>query len=152
MVPLDRQAGLPPGILYQPDWVGGSLGFGGQPEFEDMWDQLKKEADQLVPAGRMQPGSGPNVKQILHNFLFRATVVSQLIVPYNADRVYLMIENIGAANVFVAFGKAATLVDSFRIAGNGGFYEPIFGTTSSVHGVAAAGTQNVVIIEGFRTG
>ena len=153
MVPLDRQAALPPGILYQPDWVGGSLGFGGKPEFEDMWDQLKAEAAELVPAAVMPPGLAPglvNLRQSLNNFLFQATVTSQLVVPYNAARVYLMIENIGAANVFVAFGKAATVLDSFRIAGGGGFYEPIFGTTSSVHCIAAAGTQSVVIVEGFR--
>lgn len=152
MVPLDRQAGLPPGILYQPDWVGGSLGFGGAPEHEDMWDQLQEEAAQLVPAPGAAPGRGPNLKTTLQNFLFQATVISELIVPYNAMRTYLMIQNIGAANVFIAFGKAATTVDSFRIAGGGGFLEPIYGTTTSVHGIAAAGIQNVVIIEGFRTG
>jgi hypothetical protein len=153
MVPLDRQAALPPGILYQPDWIGGSLGFGGRPEFKDLWDKLKGEAAALVPPV-MPPGlaGSPNLKQSLQNFLFQATVVSQLVVPYNAARVYLMVENIGAANVFVSFGKEATTADSFRIAGNGGFYEPIFGTTSSVHCVAAAGIQNVVIIEGFRAG
>lgn len=153
MVPLDRQAALPPGILYQPDWVGGSLGFGGQPEYQDVWDQLKGEAEAaaLVPA--VAPGAdggSPNLKQTLQNFLFQATVGSQLVVPYNANRVYLMVENIGAAAVFVSFGKQATTVDSFRILA-GGFYEPIFGTTSSVHCIAAAGTQNVIIIEGFRT-
>lgn len=147
-LPQQLQTGLPQSILRQSGHVGGSLGFGGQPEFESVWDKLEAEADALVPSA-VPRGPSPNLRQELTNFLFQAAVTSDLIVPYNPDRIYLMLENIGAANVFVAFGKPATVTDSFRMVA-GGFYEPIFGCVTSVHGISAAGLQNVIVIEGFR--
>lgn len=148
-MPLQDQAALPPGILFQSDYVGGSLGFGAPPKFDTVWDKLEAEADAMVPAGAAR-GRDTNLRQNLTNFLFQAVVTSDLIVPYNPGRIYIMIQNLGAANVFLAFGKPATVSDSFRLAAGGGFYEPILGTVSSVHGIAAAGAQNVIVVEGFR--
>lgn len=148
-LPEHLQTGLPPGILSQPDYVGGSLGFGPSEELEDVWDKLEAEA----AADVLAPGvAGTNLRQVLNDFIFQATVVSQLVVPYNTARIYLMMQNVGAANVFVSFGRSASITagQSFRIAGAGGFYEPILGTTSSVHMITAAGTQPVNIVEGFR--
>lgn len=151
VIPQEFQAALPPGILWQPDHVGGSLGFGGKPEYETIWDKLEADAEAMIPPDALGvPGAGTDLRQDLTNFLFQATAASQLVVPFNRSRIYLMLENIGAANVFVAFGKPATTQDSFRIAGGGGFYEPILGTVSSVHMISAAGTQSVIVVEGFR--
>lgn len=151
-VPLEHQTGLPPGIYYQPKHVGGSLGFGAKAFLQPMWDQLEAEAAAAAVAAA-QPGvSGRDftLRNFLNNFLFQATTVSQLVVPYNRARVYIMMQNLGVSNVFIGFGREATVNDSFQIVGGGGFYEPILGTTSSIHMIAAAGTQNVIIVEGFE--
>lgn len=147
VIPQDRQTGLPAEIYYQPIHVGGSLGFGGKPTLESMWDKLEADAAaaDLGPAGPRQ-----SYLQVFNNFLFQATPISQLVVPYNRTRTYLMLQNNGAAAVRVAFGRAADLTSGFVMAAGGGFYEPILGTVSSIHAIAAAGTNNVVVIEGFR--
>jgi hypothetical protein len=145
VIPQDQQTGLPPEIYYQPTHVGGSLGFGGKPTLESMWDKLDAEA-----AAKALPGPGQSYLQTFNNFLFQATPVSQLVVPYNRLRTYLMLQNNGAAAVRVGFGREADLNSGFAMAAGGGFYEPILGTVSSIHAISAAGTNNVVVIEGFR--
>jgi len=152
VLPQDQQTGLPAGIYFQPIHVGGSLGFGGKPELEPMWDKLEAEAAAAADAGGA-PGQGQNLRQRLNDFIFQALTTSELVVPYNADRIYLMMQNVGAGDVFVSFGRGASITPgaSFRIAAGGGFYEPILGTTSSVHMITAAGMQSVSIVEGFRT-
>lgn len=152
ILPQDRQTGLPPGIYYQPIHVGGSLGFAGKPVLEPMWDKLEAEAAATAaaaapgPAGRFQ-----SYLQTFNNFLFQAATISELIIPYNPNRTYLMLQNKGVSSVFLGFGRRADVASGFEIAGGGGFYEPILGTVSSVHGIAAAGIQNVTVVEGFRT-
>ena len=147
VLPQDQQTGLPPEIYYQPIHVGGSLGFAGKPVLEPMWDKLEAEA---AAAADQVPGQFRSYLQTFNNFLFQATVVSALIVPYNANRTYIMLQNKGASSVFLGFGREADAGSGFEIAGGGGFYEPILGTVSSVHAVAAAGIQDVAIVEGFR--
>lgn len=151
-VPLEHQTGLPPGIYYQPKHVGGSLGFGAKAFLQPMWDQLEAEAaaEAAAAAEPVAPGARANLRNFLNNFLFQAETASRLVVPYNRNRVYLMMQNLGVSDVFIGFGREATVNDSFRIVGDGGFYEPILGTTSSIHMIAAAGTQNVIIVEGFE--
>ena len=148
VLPQDRQTGLPPGIYYQPIHVGGSLGFGGKPGLEPMWDKLEGEA--AADAERAPLGPAQSYLQHFNNFLFQAVVTSELIIPYNPNRTYLMLQNKGVSSVFLGFGREADVVSGFEIAGGGGFYEPILGTVSSVHGISAAGTQNVTVVEGFR--
>lgn len=144
IIPLEFQAGLPAGILYQPPQVGGSLGFSKvKPAGADFWDDLEAEA----AAGVGAPGA--DIRQILNTFLFNATPVSQLVLPFNKARVYLMLQNQGTSRAFVAFGHVATSRD-FQIPTGPGFYEPILGTVSSVHMIAAAGTQPITVVEGFR--
>ena len=150
VLPQDRQTGLPAGIYFQPIHVGGSLGFGGKPELEPMWDKLEAEAAAAAAPGAPGYGGQASYLQNFNNFLFQAEVVSALIIPYNATRTYLMLQNKGASSVFLGFGREADVDSGFEIAGGGGFYEPILGTVSSVHGISAAGIQNVVVVEGFR--
>ncbi len=145
IIPQDRQTGLPPEIYYQPLHVGGSLGFGGKPSLASMWDKLDTEA-----AAKALPGPAQSYLQVFNNFLFQATPVSQLVIPYNGTRTYLMLQNKGAASVFVSFGFAANIISGFELAAGGGFYEPVLGTVSSVHMISAAGSNNVVVVEGFR--
>lgn len=147
-IPQDHQTGLPPGIYFQPVHVGGSLGFAGKPRLEPMWDKLEAEA--AAAAAGAPGGRFASYYQIFNNFLFQATTVSALIVPYNATRTYIMLQNKGASSVFLGFGREADAGSGFEIAGGGGFYEPILGTLSSVHGVSAAGIQDVTVVEGFR--
>lgn len=148
-LPQDRQAGLPPGILEQSDYVGGALGLDMPPELEDVWDKLNEEA---AETGRpaVAGGPGPNLRQRLNNFAVNATVTSELVIPYNPNRIYLMVQNKGAADVFLGFGRAADALSGFEIPAGPGFYEPILGTVSSVHIIAAAGVQLCVFVEGFR--
>lgn len=143
ILPQSLQAALPSSILYQPEHIGGSLGFGPPARLGDMWDQLEAEAEAA-------PGAVADLRQVLNNFLFKATPLSELVIPYNAARIYLFMQNLGTADVFVGFGRVATLLDGMRMAAAGGFFEPILGTVSSVHMIAATGTQNVVIIEGLK--
>ena len=143
IIPSEFQAGLPPEILFQPAHVGGSLGFGGAERFETFWDQLEAE----IAAEDVTPGA-VTIRQDLNTFLFVATNVSQLVLPYNKDRVYLMLQNQGTQNAFVAFGHVATSRD-FRVPTGPGFYEPILGTVSSVHMITAAGTAPITVVEGF---
>lgn len=153
VLPQDRQTGLPASIYFQPIHVGGSLGFAGKAQLEPMWDKLDAEAAaaaELAPGG--PPGRYQAYLQTFNNFLFQAETVSALIIPYNANRTYLMLQNKGAASVFLGFGREADAGSGFEIAGGGGFYEPILGTVSSVHGVSAAGVQDVTVVEGFKAG
>lgn len=143
IIPQQFQAALPGDILYQPEKVGGSLGFSGKkPPGADFWDELEAEAEAGV-------GLGLNIRQTLNTFLFNATPVSQLVLPFNKARVYLMLQNQGTSRVFVAFGHTATDRD-FQIPTGPGFYEPILGTVSSIHMISAAGTQPITVVEGFR--
>jgi len=148
VVPLEFQAGLPPGVLYQPLEVGGSLGFGGKGELEPFWDKLEAEAEAMPDLGL--PGAAANLRQNLNDFVFEATTVSRQVLPYSPTRIYLMLQNRGSADVFVSFGHTATL-NGFEIPSGPGFYEPILGTVSSVHMIAASGTQPVTVVEGFRS-
>ncbi len=144
MLPLPQHlnTGLPTEILYQPDVVGGSLALGrGDGDF---WDELSKEAGDATPIS----ASGANTRQRLNDFLFIAKVANQQALQGNNHRTYFAIQNRGAASVFISFGKPATL-KSFEIPPGPGFYEPILGTTTSVHVIAAAGEQPVTIIEGY---
>lgn len=151
-LPQDRQTGLPAGILFQPAHIGGSLGFGGKPKIESVWDGLEAEASALAPGAGVPgaPGVGPDLRQNLNDFVVQARVKSKLVIPYNPNRIYLMVQNRGSANVFISFGHAASDKSSFQISPGPGFIEPILGTVSSVHLVSAGGVQPVIIIEGFR--
>lgn len=143
IVPQEFQAALPGGILYQPEKIGGSLGFSMPKPAGDMWDELERE----VAAEGV--GVGTDVRQVLNTFLFMANTTSRLVLPYNKNRVYLMLQNQGTSRAFVAFGHVATSRD-FQIPTGPGFYEPILGTVSSVHMIAAAGSQPITVVEGFR--
>lgn len=148
VIAQDHQTGLPADVYYQPIHVGGSLGFGGKPDLEQMWAKLEAEADDA--ADRAPGGPRQSYLQTFNNFLFQAIVTSELIIPYNPTRTYLMLQNKGVSSVFLGFGREADVASGFEIVGGGGFYEPILGTVSSVHGIAAAGIQNVTVVEGFR--
>lgn len=140
-VPQEFQAGLPPGILYQPVHVGGSLGFGLKPRKTDVWDQIDSDAQASI-SGKA------DLRQDLYDFSVDIAAVSELVLPYNAKRIYLMVQNIGGAIAFLSFGKSAT-TNGFRLPAVTGFYEPILGTVSSVHAIGVAATT-LVVVEGFR--
>lgn len=143
IVPQEFQAGLPGGILYQPEKIGGSLGFSMPKPAGDMWDDLERDVE------AEGVGAGADPRQVLNTFLFIATPISRLVLPYNKNRVYLMLQNQGTSTTFVAFGHTATSRD-FQIPTGPGFYEPILGTVSSVHMISAAGSQPITVVEGFR--
>lgn len=153
VVPQEFQAALPPGILSQPIHIGGSLGFAGpdmQPA-DDIWDALDDEAvSPTGPPGRPGAGVATDLRQNLYDFTVQVTAVSDLVLPYNRNRVYLFLQNRGANVISVAFGKSASKATGMQLAANGGFYEPILATVSSVHAIAAAGSNTLVVIEGFR--
>lgn len=145
-LPQHLNTGLPTEILYQPDVVGGSLALGrGKGEDGDFWDELSKEAGDATPIA----SAGANTRQRLNDFPFIAKAASRQALQGNAQRTYLALQNKGAASVFVSFGKPATL-KSFEIPPGPGFFEPILGTTTSVHIIAAAGEQPVTVVEGYR--
>lgn len=145
-LPQYLNSGLPAEIFYQPDIVGGSHGFGpGEGTSDDFWDQLAAEAGDVQPIN----GRRGSLRQRLNDFPIVATTVSQQALQYNKNRTYFAIQNKGAVSIFIAFGRPAT-TDSFEIPAGPGFYEPILGTVSSVHVIAAAGTAMVQIVEGFR--
>jgi len=146
IIPMEYQAALPAGILYQPEHVGGAMGFAAGKPAEDFWEDLEAEAEAAADAG---PGGAVSLRQSLHSFLIMVPTTSQLLLPYNANRIYLMLQNKGTASIFAAFGHTASSAD-FEIATGPGFYEPILGTVSSVHAVSAAGSQPLTVIEGFR--
>ena len=142
---MEYQAGLPPGILEQPEYIGGALALTATPKPDDVWDQI--DAEQEAVAG---VDGATNLNQNISNFSFVATTVSQIVIPYNVKRSYLLLQNNGASDVRVSFGKAADLMSGLVLSAGGGFYEPILGTVQSVHGISVAGTSQVTVIEGFR--
>lgn len=145
MAPLSqwRNTGLPKDILYQPSVLGGSLGIplGSR---DDFWGDLEAEAKDVTP---VQGGS--NTRQAINDFQAEAKTTSGQVLQYNAKRTYFAIQNRGAASVFVAFGKPASL-ESFELPPGPGFLEPILGTVTSVHVISAAGVVPLTILEGFR--
>jgi len=67
----------------------------------------------------------------------------------NGRRNYLLIQNIGASNVFINFGHKATLGSLILVPG--GNYEPFITPVNSVSLVSGIGlNNNCVIIEGFE--
>lgn len=144
LIPMEYQAALPPGILQQPEHVGGALALTAEPRPDDIWDQIDAEQAALADVGAL------NLNQNISNFSFIATAVSQIIMPYNVKRSYLLLQNNGAADVRVAFGRDADLTSGLVLSSGGGFYEPILGTVQSVHGISAAADSQVTVIEGFR--
>ena len=88
--------------------------------------------------------------QVLTNFRADVGVIEETIIPYNPMRAYLFMVNTGAAEVRIAFDRAADTNTGVPIA-SGGFFEPILGTVSSMHAVAAVANQELVIVEGFYT-
>ena len=149
--PFDQwqNTGLPGELFYQPEVVGRSHGFGRKGVAGDtgnFWDELIDDAGDVAPIEK----SGPNTRQRLNDFSFPASTTSQQALPGNKNRVYFSIQNRGPSSVFVSFGKPANVGTSFEVPPGPGFAEPILGTTSSVHVVAATGNPTVVIVEGFR--
>lgn len=144
LIPMEYQAALPPGILQQPEHVGGALALTAQPKPDDVWDQIDAEQAAVAGVGEL------NLNQNISNFSFIAMSVSQVILQYNSKRSYLLLQNNGASDVRVAFGRTADLTSGLVLSAGGGFYEPILGTVQSVHGISAAGDSQVTVIEGFR--
>ena len=140
---MEYQAGLPAGILFQPVHIGGALALTPEARPDDVWDQLDVEATAGMP-GTLA------LNQDISNSTFKATTVSQQVLPYNARRTYLMVQNNGAAVVRIAFGRAADLISGFVLSASGGFIEPILGTVSSVYAIAVVGSNQLTILEGFR--
>ncbi len=140
-MPLEAQTGLPAGTRRQGPEIGGALAIGSRARTDDVWDEI--DADQ-VAAG------SAGLNQVLSNFSFTAETFSKLILSYNERRTYLLVQNNGASEVRLAFGKEADLMGGIVLSASGGFYEPILGTVNSVHGIAAAGTSQVTVVEGFR--
>ena len=145
MQPLSQweNTALPKDILYQPGVIGGSHAIPRQRR-DDFWDELADEAQDLTAV----MGSA-NLRQVLNDFSVKAQPISDQVLQYNAKRTYFAIQNRGAASIFLAFGKPASL-ESFEIVPGPGFYEPILGTVSSVHVISAVADVPLTVIEGFR--
>ena len=88
--------------------------------------------------------------QTFANFRADVGITSNLILPYNPMRNYLIIVNTGANTIFAAFARSADSATGVPIV-SGGNYEPILGTVSSMHLVSAVAGQQAVIVEGFYT-
>ncbi len=100
-------------------------------------------------------------------FPFITAAVSQQIIPMNPLRVYLVIQNTSAADIFINFGQSATLTNALRLPA-GGFYEQVgvgggrnvsatisnmggsFITSDSLHIIGSAAGLSGVVIEGIR--
>lgn len=100
-------------------------------------------------------------------FPFTAGLVSIQIIPMNPLRVYLVVQNTSAANIFINFGQAATLTNALRLPA-AAFYEQVgvgggrnvsgsisnyggsFITSDSLHIIGSAAGLSGVVIEGIR--
>lgn len=78
---------------------------------------------------------------------FSATTTSTQALTYNTYRRYLIIQNRGAASIYVKFGAVHSGTEGLEIVG-GGNYEMLTPPFNSVWIVAASGTQSVVLYEG----
>lgn len=56
-------------------------------------------------------------------FTHNATTSTTEVVAFNADRIYLLIQNLDDAAVYLGFGEDAVLNTGIRLNANGGSYE-----------------------------
>lgn len=83
--------------------------------------------------------------------LINVTDVSRQPLNANPRRVYLIIQNNGANDVYVNFANKATL-GNIRIIPSGN-YEPIVAPTDSLNVICGTGlTSNIAVIEGVEVG
>lgn len=142
-LPQAQNTGLPEDVLFQPNVIGGSHALPAGKR-DDFWEQLGDEAQ-----SESTVNNGSNLRQRLNDFPVQAGLVSKQVLQYNAKRTYFAIQNRGASSVFIAFGRPASL-ESFELPPGPGLYEPILGTVSSVHVIAAVDDVPLIVIEGFR--
>lgn len=74
-------------------------------------------------------------------------VASVTLLAANNNRDYLLIQNLGAANIYVTFGAAATVAGGIEIQ-PGGNYEPLKAPRTSVTAISTAAGNDVRIVEG----
>lgn len=88
--------------------------------------------------------------QVLTNFRAQVTNASELVIPYNPMRCYLLVVNTGTAEVRISYNRAADVQTGLPLSAGGGFHEPILGTVSSMHAVSTvAAVQTLIIVEGY---
>lgn len=81
-------------------------------------------------------------------FPFVAQTVSDLAIADNLNRNYLIVQNNGAANIFINFNAAAS-INHIKII-PGGNYEPIVVPTGGLHIISSAANNDVAILEGIK--
>lgn len=116
---------LPRGLRRLPRFVGGAV-------------QADDEA----------AGEGATAPEFL-NHTITARTTSQEALPANPRRRYLLLQNRGATDVFVAFGSNAEVATGLEISADNGNYEPYVAPSSSVNVISSSGSPKVIIIEGI---
>lgn len=85
----------------------------------------------------------------LHNGTFRHTVIpsaSGQVLPYNAERRYLLVQNKGTAVVYLGVGIIPTADSGIQLAASGGSYELIYWVPANP--IYVIGAQPIIVIEG----
>jgi hypothetical protein len=87
--------------------------------------------------------------QRLMNFRANVGLESSKVLAHNSNRAYLLIVNTSPTeDIYVAFGRGATLADGLPIWADGGFFEPILGTISEIYAICAVADSPLIIVEG----
>lgn len=66
----------------------------------------------------------------------------------NINRVYLLVQNLGASIVYLKVGSAITALEGVQIPANGGSVEFSVSPTDEIDLKSSLGTDSVIIIEG----
>ncbi len=126
---MERQLGdLPPGFDTEP--LDEIVGTGGP--------LLNQVAKKIARPNRI----------VFVNTGYTIDVESVQVLPANANRTYLLVQNRSSGSVFMSFGNKSNTYDGIEIV-SGGNYEPYVYPFSSVHIIASLASSDVVIIEGY---
>lgn len=85
---------------------------------------------------------------VKRQFSVDVTAVSTKVLAQNINRVYLLIQNLGVAAVYLKVGSAITAAEGIQIPANGGSIEFGVSPTDEIDLMSALGTNSVIIVEG----
>lgn len=134
---------LPRSLFRQPKEVGRAVAIpktGNMPGLP--------EVSSPPPGQQSQPQQGAglpaNVRRNAATIDFTTTGKAQTFLPYNAARVYLIIQNKSAGTMYVSIGGVAGNGKGIEIAA-GGYYEPYLAPHSTVSIYGASGLDGVIV-------
>lgn len=112
----------------------------GWDDNRDQWRQVSVDSD-----GRILVSTSPTKGDEANHSTTTVTTTATAILASNPDRTQMIIQNIGANNVYINFGEDGNTGTGMLLAPNVSFTDNIF--TGFVSGITSSGTSSLRIVE-----